>query len=150
MPSYNLVLRGSHLNICYLMKIHNTVYFQVNLKMFFDFVTCTHLCKWQPRDKVNKHCETNLKVYTLCYIASLSYKVFTWHPLNVRYLVIQLITYQLLIQLARYLVSYLLQVMQLHLQSTYRQLILDLSLTSKFLLACSYVGSYTQIIAASD
>ena len=57
------------------MKLHNTVYFSVNLTMFFDFVTwplftemCDALKKW-PSDKVKEHRETNS---TLCYAASLT------------------------------------------------------------------------------
>ena len=126
------------------MKLHNTVYFQVSCTMFFDFVvknlkfcSITHLRKRWQSDKVKEHCVTNLKVHCVTYVASLSYKVFKWHSLNIeviaRYLVSQysklctVATFVLYLQLAnswsiRVLLS---QVATLYVYSCYSQIITD-------------------------
>ena len=44
---------------------------------------CDATKRW-PSDKVKKHCETNLKVHCIIYAALSRYKVFRWHPLNIR------------------------------------------------------------------
>ena len=69
------------------MKLHNIVYFQVNLTMLLDFVTwpplrCVIPQKGWPSDRVKEHCETNLRVHCVIHAASLRYEVFRWHPLN--------------------------------------------------------------------
>ena len=73
---------------------------------------------------------------------SLSYKVFTWHPLNNRLY----ISNQLISQLATYSKLYT----QLSLYYLYSQLILGLSLISKSLVACNQLLSCSQITPASD
>ena len=102
--------------------------------MFFDLVTWPPFCritcvnKKEAKCKVKENCKTNLKS-TLCYAALLSYRMFRWHLLNIRLLLgIHLVTYSKFC-------SYLCTLTELDI---------------KFLVAYSYVASYSQITATSD
>ena len=58
--------------------------FRLSHKSLGHLFVVSHISvkRW-PSDKVKENCETNLKVHTLCYKPSLSYKVCRWRPLNI-------------------------------------------------------------------